>query len=376
MAQLSIRNVRKSYDRKEVLHGIDLEFADREFVVIVGPSGCGKSTLLRMIAGLEDITSGEIAMDGHRLNEVEPARRGCSMMFQNYALYPHMTVEQNIGYPLKIAGVEKGERATRVLAAAKMLGLEDYLGRRPAQLSGGQRQRVAMGRAVVREPKVFLFDEPLSNLDAQLRVQMRIELRRLHKRLGATSILVTHDQVEAMTLADQLVVMKSGRVEQSGRPADIYADPATEFVASFLGAPSMNICKARIVAPGRARLAMDERQSIEIPEVATSIGDEIKVGFRPESVRVADADEPGLSATVDLIEELGGTRVAYCRIGEAELAVVLSATSRLAEGTSVRLRIDQRDVFLFDVETGNRMRPAVRTVRDPVIVARQPELQD
>ncbi|CAH1655361.1 MULTISPECIES: sn-glycerol-3-phosphate ABC transporter ATP-binding protein UgpC [unclassified Chelatococcus] len=369
MAQLSIRDIRKSYDRKQVLHGINLDFASREFIVIVGPSGCGKSTLLRMIAGLEDITSGEIAMDGKRLNDIEPAQRGCSMMFQNYALYPHMTVAQNIGYPLKIAGVSKPERAKRVLSAAKMLGLEDYLDRRPAQLSGGQRQRVAMGRAVVREPKVFLFDEPLSNLDAQLRVQMRIELRRLHKRLGATSILVTHDQTEAMTLADRLVVMKGGRVEQSGRPADIYADPATEFVAGFLGAPAMNILKARIIEPGKAGLDLSDLEAIDIPPAALPIGSAVKVGFRPESLRIAAIDQPGLSATVDLIEELGGTRIAYCRLGEAELAVVLPSTSTLAENVAVRLQIDPDAVLLFDVETGRR-------IRAEACVRREPALQD
>lgn len=226
MSHVSICNLKKSYDGVQTLHGLDLTFEKGDFVVIVGPSGCGKSTLLRMIAGLETITSGEIAIAGEVVNDHEPADRGCAMAFQNYALYPHMTVAANIGYPLKLARVPRAERDRRVREAAEVLGLTDYLGRRPKQLSGGQRQRVAMGRAIVREPALFLFDEPLSNLDAKMRVQMRIELRRLHRKLGATSLLVTHDQVEAMTMGDRLVVMNAGRIEQTGTPAEIYARPA------------------------------------------------------------------------------------------------------------------------------------------------------
>jgi len=355
LPQLTFRGIRKSYDKKEVLHGIDLAFKDGEFVVIVGPSGCGKSTLLRMIAGLEDITAGEIAMDGQRLNDLEPSRRGCSMMFQNYALYPHMTVEQNIGYPLKIAGMDKAQRAHKVQAAAAMLGLGDYLQRRPAQLSGGQRQRVAMGRAIVREPKVFLFDEPLSNLDAQLRVQMRIELRRLHKRLGATSVLVTHDQVEAMTLADRLVVMNGGNVEQVGRPAEIYANPASEFVARFLGAPPMNICNAEILTERSARLESADRHVLAIPRTDLRIGTRIRLGFRPEAVSLGD--QSGIPATIDLVEELGSMRVGYCRSGDDEFAVGLPGKSTIWENMSVRLSVETGDVFVFDRQSGKRIEP-------------------
>jgi sn-glycerol 3-phosphate transport system ATP-binding protein len=275
------------------------------------------------------------------------------MMFQNYALYPHMTVEQNIGYPLKIAGVDKAERAKRVRAAAEMLGLGDYLARRPAQLSGGQRQRVAMGRAIVREPKVFLFDEPLSNLDAQLRVQMRIELRRLHKRLGATSILVTHDQVEAMTLADRLVVMNGGHVEQAGRPAEIYENPASEFVASFLGAPPMNLCDAEITGETTARLENARNFELAVPRTGLPAGTKVRLGFRPEAVSLDPRE--GMSATVDLVEELGSMRVAYCRIGSDEFAVAVSGKSSVRENIAVGLKVANEDIFLFDRQSGKRI---------------------
>ncbi|TJW82987.1 MAG: sn-glycerol-3-phosphate ABC transporter ATP-binding protein UgpC, partial [Mesorhizobium sp.] len=230
MASITIRDVRKSYAKMQVVHGVDLDIASGEFVVILGPSGCGKSTLLRMIAGLEEISDGTIAIDGAVVNKLEPRERGCAMVFQNYALYPHMSVAQNIGYSLKVAGVPAAERAQRIQAVARILELEHLLDRKPMALSGGQRQRVAMGRAMIREPKVFLFDEPLSNLDAKLRVQMRSEIRKLHRRLSATSVFVTHDQVEAMTLADRLVVMNGGRVEQVGTPAQVYSRPASRFV--------------------------------------------------------------------------------------------------------------------------------------------------
>src|SRR5882724_285044 len=240
MADITIRGLRKSYGGIEIVHGIDLEVSDGEFVVVLGPSGCGKSTLLRLIAGLEQITAGEIAIGGRVVNKLEPRERGCAMVFQNYALYPHMTVAENIGYALKVAGVPKSERMARVTRVADTLGLADFLGRRPSALSGGQRQRVAMGRAIIREPSVFLFDEPLSNLDAKLRVQMRVEIRRLHRRLKATRVFVTHDQIEAMTLADRLVVMNHGRIEQIGYPADVYRRPASRYVAGFIGSPPMN----------------------------------------------------------------------------------------------------------------------------------------
>src|SRR5690348_12388848 len=247
MAEIAIRAVRKAYGRSEIIHGIDLAIGHREFMVILGPSGCGKSTLLRMIAGLEEITAGEIAIDGTVVNRLEPRERGCAMVFQNYALYPHMSVAENIGYALKVAGVGRAARAARVTKVAETLGLTALLDRKPGALSGGQRQRVAMGRAMIREPKVFLFDEPLSNLDAKLRVQMRIEIKRLHQRLGTTSVFVTHDQIEAMTLADRLAVLDHGRLEQVGPPGEVYRRPASRFVAGFLGSPPMNFLEAELV---------------------------------------------------------------------------------------------------------------------------------
>src|SRR5215216_1918833 len=250
MATISLKDVRKSYGRIKVIHGVSLDVADHEFIVIVGPSGCGKSTLLRMIAGLEEITSGEIEIGGRIVNDVAPKERDIAMVFQNYALYPHMKVFENMAFSLKLAGVDKGETRRRVEDAAQILGLTDYLGRYPRQLSGGQRQRVAMGRAIVRKPQVFLFDEPLSNLDAKLRVQMRVEIKRLQRSLGVTSVYVTHDQVEAMTLSDQLVVMNAGRIEQIGTPGDVYRRPQTRYVATFIGSPPMNILPGRVEASG------------------------------------------------------------------------------------------------------------------------------
>ena len=255
MASVSLRGVRKSYDGVEVIHGVDCEIADGEFIVILGPSGCGKSTLLRMIAGLEAITGGEIAIGGRVVNELEPKDRDIAMVFQNYALYPHMSVYDNMSYGLRIRGMSKAEIEARVQKAAKILELGSFLQRKPRQLSGGQRQRVAMGRAIVREPAVFLFDEPLSNLDAKLRVQMRIEIKRLHQSIRTTSVYVTHDQVEAMTLGDRLIVMNSGRAEQIGRPIDVYERPATTFVAGFIGSPAMNMLPARLAADASQRRA-------------------------------------------------------------------------------------------------------------------------
>ncbi|NIF65914.1 sn-glycerol-3-phosphate ABC transporter ATP-binding protein UgpC, partial [Burkholderia sp. Cy-647] len=251
MAALSLNGVRKTYDGKHVvLHGIDVQIEDGEFIVLVGPSGCGKSTLLRMIAGLESVSEGEIAIGGRVVNTLEPKDRDIAMVFQNYALYPHMTVAQNMGYGLRIRGIERATIEARVASAAKILELEPLLGRRPRELSGGQRQRVAMGRAIVREPAVFLFDEPLSNLDAKLRVQMRLEIQRLHARLRTTSVYVTHDQIEAMTLAQRVIVMNRGHAEQIGAPVEVYEKPATLFVASFIGSPAMNLLRGRLSADG------------------------------------------------------------------------------------------------------------------------------
>lgn len=353
MTDLKISGVKKSYDGKPVLHGIDVTIPDGHFVVIVGPSGCGKSTLLRMIAGLEDIGAGTISIGGTIMNDIEPSDRGCAMVFQNYALYPHMTVRQNIAYPLRIAKLPAAERDRRVAEAAKILNLIDYLDRRPAQLSGGQRQRVAMGRAIVREPDVFLFDEPLSNLDALLRVQMRIEIKRLHKRLKATSIFVTHDQVEAMTLADTLIVMNAGRVEQIGSPSEIYRNPASVFVAGFMGAPAMNLLPATVQAGGAVTLD-GNGNGAAVAHCALPTGTTLTIGIRPENVGLSTIAGEGLPATVDLVEELGGSRVAYCSFKDSELAVVLPPGNEDIEGSSVWLTLPVQSLQSFDRITGMR----------------------
>ncbi len=358
MANLSIAHVKKSYDGKPVLHGVDITIPDGHFVVIVGPSGCGKSTLLRMIAGLEDITEGIISIGDVVMNDIEPADRGCAMVFQNYALYPHMTVRQNIAYPLRLAGLPAAERNTRVEQAAKILNLTDYLDRRPAQLSGGQRQRVAMGRAIVREPDVFLFDEPLSNLDALLRVQMRIEIKKLHKRLKATSILVTHDQVEAMTLADTLIVMNGGKVEQIGSPAEIYRNPASVFVAGFMGSPAMNLLPAVADADGIVRLD-GLAGGLAVAQLDAEKGTLLTVGIRPEKLVLSTQSGSGLPATVDLVEELGGSRVAYCNLSGYEVAVVLPAGGDRIEGSTVSLTLPQKDIHCFNRQTGLRIKASV-----------------
>jgi len=352
MMKLALRDVRKTYDKKQVVHGVNLDVPAGAFVVIVGPSGCGKSTLLRMIAGLEDISDGEIAIDGARVNEREPSERGCAMVFQNYALYPHMTVAQNIEYPLKIAGVPRAERTRRMRETADILDLGDYLDRRPGQLSGGQRQRVAMGRAIVREPSIFLFDEPLSNLDAKLRVQMRIEIRRLHRRLGATSIFVTHDQVEAMTLADILVVMNNGKVEQIGSPSEVYRSPASTFVASFTGAPAMNLLPATVVEQGRATLDAWPDLPLAIPGTAPR-GQRVIVGIRPEDVIVGPEASGALPVTLDLVEDTGGSMTGFFALGETEVAAVLEKHFSARSG-EFGLQLPVSALSVFDLETGRR----------------------
>lgn len=354
MTYVTIDAVRKRYNAEvEALKGIDLTFEQGEFVVIVGPSGCGKSTLLRMIAGLESITSGTIGIDRQIVNTLDPADRGCAMVFQNYALYPHMSVAGNIGYPLKLAKVPKAERAQKVREAARILDLEPYLDRLPKALSGGQRQRVAMGRAIVRDPKLFLFDEPLSNLDAKLRVQMRIELRRLHRRLSATSILVTHDQIEAMTMADRLVVMNGGEVEQVGTPAEVYASPASTFVAGFLGSPAMNLMPGRVDDDGIARLDVAP-DSAFAPSAPFPSGKPMVIGVRPEDLTVG-APNTGVSALVDMIEDLGGHRIAHCHVGDASLAVVLPRAAMVNEGDRVGLTANGTVLHSFDLDTGKRL---------------------
>ena len=331
MAALSFRDVKKSYAGLEVIHGVTTEVADGEFVVIVGPSGCGKSTLLRMVAGLEPITAGEIRIGDRVVNDLEPKDRDIAMVFQNYALYPHMTVYDNMSYGLRIKGFSKQEIEIRVQKAAAILELKDFLKRKPRQLSGGQRQRVAMGRAIVREPAVFLFDEPLSNLDAKLRVQMRAELQALHRRLGTTSLYVTHDQVEAMTLAHRMIVMNAGRAEQIGAPLEVYARPATTFVASFIGSQPMN-------------LVPQERD-----------GRRVLFGIRPEHLEPCAESEAKLLPEIDLIEPLGADTLVYGHLdGGTRIAARLHSSVRANTGR-LPLRYSLEHVHYFDAQTGARI---------------------
>ena len=351
MAVVEIRGVHKSYNKVPTVHGVDLTIGNGEFVVLLGPSGCGKSTLLRMIAGLEEITGGEIAIDGKIVNKLEPRERGCAMVFQNYALYPHMTVAENIGYALKVAGLRKAERRQRVQQVAESLGLAEFLDRKPGTLSGGQRQRVAIGRAMIREPKVFLFDEPLSNLDAKLRAQMRIEIRRLHQKLGVTSVFVTHDQVEAMTLADRLVVLNQGRIEQIGTPTEVYRRPASRFVAGFIGAPSMNFMAGILTKDGRIAIGSGS--------IGTSRGTPVTIGVRPDEIKLVDAPLKGtLDFEVELVEELGTGQVLYGRSGELEMTVMRNGNSEAGlpkPGQRLFLKIPMTAVHLFEAESGRRI---------------------
>ena len=323
MATVSLRDVRKSFGRTEVIHGIDIDIGDGEFIVIVGPSGCGKSTLLRMVAGLESASSGDILIDGQRVNEKEPMERDIAMVFQNYALYPHMTVFDNMAYGLKIARTPKAEIAERVGQAARLLELEPYLARRPRELSGGQRQRVAMGRAIVRKPAVFLFDEPLSNLDAKLRVQMRLEIKQLQRDLGVTALYVTHDQVEAMTLADRMIVMNAGRADQIGAPLEVYADPQTDFVAGFIGSPPTNFFHARAVAGG----------------AADSVPDGARLAVRPEHVSIVAPEAGRVRGRVLYAEALGAETLIHLKLADGDLLTVRQdGTADMApEGTEVGL---------------------------------------
>src|SRR5437667_4842200 len=304
MAEIRLEGVQKSYTTDvQVIHGVSMTIADGEFIVIVGPSGCGKSTLLRMIAGLETITAGEIAIAGRVVNNVEPKDRNIAMVFQNYALYPHMSVYENMSYGLRIRRMPPAEINERVQRAAKILELASFLDRRPRALSGGQRQRVAMGRAIVREPAAFLFDEPLSNLDAKLRVQMRFEIQKLHRRLSTTSLYVTHDQVEAMTLAHRMIVMNAGRAEQIGTPMDVYEDPQTMFVAGFIGSPAMNFMTGK--ATGNGAIALDQGGAVRGANAHVEAGRTITVGIRPEHLRASGSSEAFVTGTVEMVEQLG-----------------------------------------------------------------------
>jgi sn-glycerol 3-phosphate transport system ATP-binding protein len=354
MASVSLDNVKKVYaGGVEAVKGVSLAIPDGSFTVLLGPSGCGKSTLLRMIAGLETITEGIISIGGRVVNQVEPADRDIAMVFQNYALYPHMSVYDNMAYGLRNRGVAKHEIAQRVAEAAKLLAISDFLKRKPRELSGGQRQRVAMGRAIVREPQAFLFDEPLSNLDAKLRVQMRIEIRRLHNRLKSTSIFVTHDQIEAMTMADTIVVMNQGRVEQTGAPAKVYRLPATRFVAAFIGSPAMNLLPGRVVAPGEVDLG-GGRLAFSAEAFNVEAGRDVEVGVRPEDLRLAAKSEGALAFARDFAEELGATRLFHGTVGDAAMVVALSGPA--PTGDSFGLSAAPEAVHLFDPATGNSLR--------------------
>ena len=359
MAQVHLRGVRKSYDKLEVIHGVDIDIADGEFIVIVGPSGCGKSTLLRMVAGLERITGGEVSIGDRVVNELEPKDRDIAMVFQNYALYPHMSVYENMAYGLKIRGMAKAEIEQRVQKAAKILELGTFLKRLPRQLSGGQRQRVAMGRAIVREPAVFLFDEPLSNLDAKLRVQMRLEIKRLQRELAVTSIYVTHDQVEAMTLADRLIVMNAGVADQIGTPMDVYDRPASVFVAGFIGSPAMNFLAAKVGAGSRTvEIAGLGVSGVALPLAVPSVapaGTPVALGIRPEHLLPA-ADGP-LEFTIEMAEPLGADTLLHGHFGEArELVTVRQGGHVLAKpGEKRRFRADPAHLHLFDSQTGKRI---------------------
>lgn len=355
MAALTLRKVVKRFGHVEIIHGVDLDILDGEFVVFVGPSGCGKSTLLRMIAGLEELTDGELRIGEQVVNDVEPAARGVAMVFQTYALYPHMNVEQNMGFGLKMAGVSKEEIKTRVGRAAEILHLTPLLTRRPKQLSGGQRQRVAIGRAIVREPKVFLFDEPLSNLDAELRVQMRIEISKLHSDLETTMIYVTHDQVEAMTLADKIVVLNRGRIEQVGRPMDLYQRPANLFVAGFIGSPKMNFLKIPSAQSDGKNLVLNApdfqggQVTVEAPAaISIQPATGLTLGVRPEHIEVKDKGQGKAELKIEVVESLGD--VTYLHgVTQAGNRITVSITGfhGFRHGDSIGFDFEAKDVHLF-----------------------------
>ncbi|MBV1702268.1 MAG: sn-glycerol-3-phosphate ABC transporter ATP-binding protein UgpC [Hyphomicrobiales bacterium] len=353
MSGVNLRNVVKKYGQAQVIHGVDLTVTDGEFVVFVGPSGCGKSTLLRMIAGLEETTAGRIEIGSRDVTKVDPSERGIAMVFQTYALYPHMTVEENMGFGLKMNGVAKAEISQKVSNAASILRLEDYLKRKPKALSGGQRQRVAIGRAIVRGPEVFLFDEPLSNLDAELRVEMRVEIARLHKELGVTMIYVTHDQVEAMTLADKIVVLRAGLIEQVGAPLDLYRDPDNKFVAGFIGSPAMNFLAAS-VHDGTVLVPGLGHAKVSLPVNLPPNGSPVTLGLRPQHLTL---DHAGSTHRVELTEALGGTSYVYLTGPSGErMTVEAHEDIKIATGTKVGVTFPVEAAILFDTKTEIRLR--------------------
>ncbi|MGO2201021.1 ABC transporter ATP-binding protein [Pseudomonas helleri] len=355
MANLKIKNLQKGFEGLSIIKGIDLEVNDREFVVFVGPSGCGKSTLLRLIAGLEEVTGGTISLDGRDITEVSPAKRDLAMVFQTYALYPHMTVRKNMSFALDLAGVPKADVEKKVNEAARILELAPLLERKPKQLSGGQRQRVAIGRAIVRNPKIFLFDEPLSNLDAALRVQMRLELARLHQELQATMIYVTHDQVEAMTLADKVVVLNAGKIEQVGSPLELYHHPVNLFVAGFLGTPKMGFLKGKIsrLDSQGCEVALDAGTRIQLPLIgpSLSLGSEVTLGIRPEHLNLAKPGDCTLTVTADVGERLGSDT--YCHVITAcgePLTMRIRGDMASQYGEQLHLHLDSENCHLFDAQ--------------------------
>ncbi|MEJ6391993.1 sn-glycerol-3-phosphate ABC transporter ATP-binding protein UgpC [Gymnodinialimonas sp. 2305UL16-5] len=359
MGQLKLSDVTKSFGTAKVIHPTDLEIEEGEFVVFVGPSGCGKSTMLRMIAGLEEITSGRIEIDGKVVNDMAPVDRGIAMVFQSYALYPHMSVYENIAFPLRVARLSETEVDRLVTESAKVLKLEERLTQRPGQLSGGQRQRVAIGRAIVRQPKIFLFDEPLSNLDAALRADMRVELSRLHSTLGNTMVYVTHDQVEAMTMADKIVVLRDGRIEQVGTPLELYHKPANQFVAGFIGNPNMNFVSVTCTRTGPDGVRITLRggnADIVVPVDPDTVqpGEALTLGIRPDELQQTDA-QTGLSFIPEVVERLGSQTVCYGRTpDETPICITTAGTARVTVGQSVTLTFQPADAHLFDTD-GNAL---------------------
>jgi multiple sugar transport system ATP-binding protein len=359
MGQVVLKGINKFYDSVHAVKDVNLQIRDKEFVVFVGPSGCGKTTTLRMIAGLEVISSGDISIDGNVINHLPPMDRDIAMVFQNYALYPHMSVYHNMAFGLKMRKFEKHEIDQRVRDAADILGIGELLSRKPRQLSGGQRQRVALGRAIVRHPRVFLFDEPLSNLDAKLRVQMRVELKKLHLRLGTTAIYVTHDQVEAMTLGDRVVVMKDGVVQQVGEPLELYNQPANRFVAGFIGSPAMNFAAVTVTEANGSLVAENSGLHVKLPDemaqrLRSYIGHEVTLGVRPEDLTVADVDDldnPGFDAVVEVIEQLGSEILLDMKVGEGVMVASVEPTVRVKVHDRLRFAIRPSRLHVFDAKT-------------------------
>jgi multiple sugar transport system ATP-binding protein len=356
MAQVVIRNLNKKFDEVHAVKDVNLEIRDKEFVVLVGPSGCGKTTTLRMVAGLESITSGNVLIGDKIVNDLPPMDRDIAMVFQNYALYPHMSVYQNMAFGLKMRKFERAEIAQRVKDAAEILGIQELMQRKPRQLSGGQRQRVALGRAIVRHPQVFLFDEPLSNLDAKLRVQMRVELKKLHNRLGTTAVYVTHDQVEAMTLGDRVVVMKDGLVQQVGEPLELYNQPANRFVAGFIGSPAMNFATVTVSDGGGALWAANDGLRIKVPaplsnRVGRYVGKPLTMGIRPEDLRIANGADPAdlsFAAVVEVVEKLGSEILLDVKVGGSSMVASIEPTAGAKVTDQVRLAINPDRLHFFD----------------------------